>query len=147
MVHCCSSRRSPACYGICIAEQKGKNTPLLSLMCSIGEHPNSYSFSRKALPRFLAYCIRDLVFLGSTCLAENCCREQEPTSRCFCFAATVAASSHQLVGPAQAGGSALDNPCSQPIHPVCPEGQKLPSAPFWFLSQAQGQVSCQKPEF
>lgn len=76
-------------------------------MCSIGKHPNSYSFSREALPGFLAYSIRDLVFLGSTFLAENCCRQQEPpamgTSRCFCFAATEAASSHQQVGPAHSG--------------------------------------------
>lgn len=67
----CSSRRSPARCGICITEQKGKNTPLLSLMCSIGKHPNSYSFSRKALPGFLAYCVRDLVFLGSTFPTED----------------------------------------------------------------------------
>lgn len=44
----------------------------------IGKHPNSYSFSRKALPGFLAYCVRDLVFLGSTFPTGTCCGHQEP---------------------------------------------------------------------
>lgn len=47
-------------------------------MCLIGKHPNSYSFSRKALPGFLAYCVRDLVFLGSTFPTGTCCGHQEP---------------------------------------------------------------------
>lgn len=122
----CSFRRSPARYGICITEQKGKNTPLLSLMCSIGKHPNSYSFSRKALPGFLAYCVRDLVFLGSTFPTETCQRHQEPlavgTCGCFCFAATGPVSSCQPTGPAWAGNRALGNPSGQPICQVCLQG-------------------------
>lgn len=47
-------------------------------MCLIGKDPNSYNFSRKALPGFLAYCMRDLVFLGSTFPAGTCCGYQEP---------------------------------------------------------------------
>lgn len=41
-------------------------------MCLIGIHPNSYSFSRKALPGFLACCVRDLVYLGSVVPRETC---------------------------------------------------------------------------
>lgn len=76
-------------------------------MCSIGKHPNSYSFSRKALPGFLAYCVRNLVFLGSTFPTETCWRHQEPLAMGiyghFCFAVTGVASSSWPVGPAWAG--------------------------------------------
>lgn len=47
-------------------------------MCLVGKHPNSYCFSRKALPGFLAYCSRDLVFLGSTFPTGTYCGHQEP---------------------------------------------------------------------
>lgn len=80
----CSPYRSLAHYGISIAEQKVENTPLLSLMCLIGIHPNSYSFSRKALPGFLACCVRDLVYLGSVVPRETCWRYQEPLAMGTC---------------------------------------------------------------
>lgn len=80
----CSPCRSLAHYGISITEQKVENTPLLSLMCLIGIHPNSYSFSRKALPGFLACCVRDLVLLGSVVPTVTCWRHQEPLTMGTC---------------------------------------------------------------
>lgn len=62
------------------------------------------------------------------------------TCGCFCFVATR--SCKQPLG----GGSCLGWGASVG-QPSASEAHKLPSTPVWFISQAQEQVLCQKPEF